>query len=400
MPPLSKKSSKRSKLSPRDDSAWATEQQIRRQRGEIACLECTQRKSKCNKQIPCQSCCKKGRAALCPNGTVPTGKRARSMLAQRDERIRQLENALSEAHAKYSTEPHPLLPPDLLGASQRERENDVGPPFAHDPAFVEHTPELVEASGTPFTSDSSASRSFETAGDSYCSSMIEDMQYPGSEELGFPWFEPHGSMASAEQMREELAWDQTPYPDTSSQFAASPQTLPPRHMQARLETPVLPSYSGEELGSPRPPQPSSVASLGQTQEMSNSTPTQFSAFFQMPPHVPSEVSARGGLAAGSSTSAHHGHRPPTFFTSSTASYHDAPFVAASTYHYRSQPHHLIQPPPRQHQPTHLDPPQSHPVLLFPSELAQLGPVAQGSELDQHQVSSTKFGFSMDNGYQG
>ncbi|KAI6041872.1 fungal-specific transcription factor domain-containing protein [Pisolithus marmoratus] len=83
------------------------------------------------------------------------------------ERIRQLEDALSELQAKHSMEPHPLLRPDLLGASQRD--DDVGDNLA----IVEETPELVEALGTLSVSEGGASRFFGPTGGSQCLLMIE-----------------------------------------------------------------------------------------------------------------------------------------------------------------------------------------------------------------------------------
>ncbi|KAI6118608.1 fungal-specific transcription factor domain-containing protein [Pisolithus croceorrhizus] len=161
--------------------ARKTEQ--KRYKKQMACAECTRRKIKCDKQIPCQSCQRRGCVALCPNGILTTGEGTRSIVAatehlyrwlgEKNERISQLEDALSELHAKHSTEPHPLLRPDPLGASQRE--NNVGPPFASDPAVVEHTPELVETMGTLFTSASGASRFFGPTGGSYCLLMIDDV---------------------------------------------------------------------------------------------------------------------------------------------------------------------------------------------------------------------------------
>ncbi|KAI6152890.1 hypothetical protein EDD17DRAFT_1634439 [Pisolithus thermaeus] len=211
-------------------------------------------------------------------------------------------------------------------------------------------------------------------------------------------------------------------------------------MQTLVEPVVLPPYRGEELGSTRFLQPGTAVGLRQDwmsypDDPSNSTLAQLSEPLQLPPHVPSEASAHGELAAGSSTSAwppepsdpypmanvaafraqahpqgyhpshdrydQHGHCPPTSAASSTVSYNDYPFAAANTYHYQSRPqHHPIHPLPRQHQPTHSDSPQYQPVSLAPSELAQHGPVAQESGLDQHWISSTQFGSPMGNGYKG
>ncbi|KAI5997755.1 hypothetical protein EDC04DRAFT_2584973 [Pisolithus marmoratus] len=156
-------------------NARGTEQ--KRNKGQRACAECTRLKIKCDKQIPCQSCHRRGCTALCPNGILPTGQGTRSIVAAMEylyhqltktsERVRQLEDALSELQAKHSTELHPLLRPELLGAS--EHDDSVGPPSTHDPAVAENTPELVEALGTWSISDSGVSHFFGPTGGSHVS---------------------------------------------------------------------------------------------------------------------------------------------------------------------------------------------------------------------------------------
>ncbi|KAI6165523.1 hypothetical protein EDD17DRAFT_1447257, partial [Pisolithus thermaeus] len=173
MPPATTKL-KLSRGDPGHDGKRARKTKQKRYKKQMACAECTRLKIKCDKQIPCQSCQRRGCVALCPNGILTTGEETRSIvaatehlhhrLAEKEERISQLEDALSELHAKYSTEPHPLLRPDPLGPSQRE--NSVCPPFASDPAVVEHIPGLVESMGTLFTSVSGASRFFGPTGGS------------------------------------------------------------------------------------------------------------------------------------------------------------------------------------------------------------------------------------------
>ena len=58
------------------------------------------------------------------------------------ERIQQLEDALGELHGRYSTEQHPLLRPDLVGANCQD---EGGPLVADDPV---HHSDLCEAFGT------------------------------------------------------------------------------------------------------------------------------------------------------------------------------------------------------------------------------------------------------------
>ncbi|KAI5997750.1 hypothetical protein EDC04DRAFT_2584967, partial [Pisolithus marmoratus] len=178
MPPAPTKPKLKHKSSHRDpgelDGTYAPETGRKRNSRQMACAECTRLKIKCDKQIPCQSCHRRGRAALCPNGILSTGQGTRVVLAATEhhhqlakmrERIRQLEEALSELQAKHSTEPHPLLQPDLFESSQRD--DGAGPLSAEDVAVEEHTPELVEALGTLSISDGGASRFFGPTGGSH-----------------------------------------------------------------------------------------------------------------------------------------------------------------------------------------------------------------------------------------
>ncbi|KAJ6606856.1 hypothetical protein B0H10DRAFT_2439911 [Mycena sp. CBHHK59/15] len=90
------------------------ELEVKRNRGEVSCAECRRLKIKCDKQIPCQSCVRRGCAALCPNGALATGQGTRFVLAATEhlhrkiarmgERIRALEDALTRLSGG-----HPLL---------------------------------------------------------------------------------------------------------------------------------------------------------------------------------------------------------------------------------------------------------------------------------------------------
>ncbi|KAI0917333.1 hypothetical protein AcV5_007828 [Taiwanofungus camphoratus] len=90
----------------------------------LSCGECRRLKLKCDRVFPCQSCCKRGCAEICPEGALTGGKGSRFILANTEqlhekikamsERIRQLEDALQVLHTQHSTEPHPLLRQELL----------------------------------------------------------------------------------------------------------------------------------------------------------------------------------------------------------------------------------------------------------------------------------------------
>ncbi|KAI6096571.1 hypothetical protein EDD16DRAFT_1719748 [Pisolithus croceorrhizus] len=88
------------------------------------------------------------------------------------ERNQQLESALSELQALHSTEPHPPLRPDPLGASQPE--DDAGPPSASDPVIVEHPPGFVEVMATLSVSDSGTSCFFGPTAGSHCLLLIDN----------------------------------------------------------------------------------------------------------------------------------------------------------------------------------------------------------------------------------
>ncbi|KAJ7095719.1 hypothetical protein B0H15DRAFT_826810 [Mycena belliarum] len=84
----------------------------------LSCKECRRLKLKCDRVFPCQSCCKRGCAEICPEGALQSGRGSRFILAnteqlhekitQLSDRVRQLEDGLESVQAE-----HPLLAPDL-----------------------------------------------------------------------------------------------------------------------------------------------------------------------------------------------------------------------------------------------------------------------------------------------
>ncbi|KAI0648019.1 hypothetical protein C8Q79DRAFT_953189 [Trametes meyenii] len=85
----------------------------------LSCGECRRLKLKCDRVFPCQSCCKRGCAEICPDGALTGGKGSRFILANTEQlhekikamsgRIRELEEALNEVQPA-----HHLLRDDLL----------------------------------------------------------------------------------------------------------------------------------------------------------------------------------------------------------------------------------------------------------------------------------------------
>ncbi|KAI0262363.1 fungal-specific transcription factor domain-containing protein [Gloeopeniophorella convolvens] len=155
----------------RQDGMHSREIEMKRNRGEISCAECRRLKIKCDKQIPCQSCQRRGCAALCPNGSLATGQGTRFVIAATEhlhrritrmsDRIRQLEDALSVLQASHSTEPHPLLRENFSVADSADKPEEQLQEEEEDaPADV------VNAFGTMSISDHGVSRFFGPTGGS------------------------------------------------------------------------------------------------------------------------------------------------------------------------------------------------------------------------------------------
>ncbi|RDB15770.1 putative transcriptional regulatory protein C1F7.11c [Hypsizygus marmoreus] len=109
----------------------------------LSCAECRRLKLKCSRVFPCSNCVKKGCAAICPTGSLTTGKGNRFVLAntealhekinQLSNRVRQLEDALAQSHSMNSSYTHPLLTEELLQIKRPlERERLDVPPSKDD----------------------------------------------------------------------------------------------------------------------------------------------------------------------------------------------------------------------------------------------------------------------------
>ncbi|KAF8172439.1 fungal-specific transcription factor domain-containing protein [Pholiota molesta] len=158
----------------RFDGSHGRELELKRNRGSVSCAECRRLKIKCDKQIPCQSCQRRGCAALCPNGSLATGQGTRFVLAATEHlhrrianlsgRIRLLEDALALLHAKHSTEPHPLLHEDLIQTDERDGEVEGGGEDVAGP--VAQSGDVLDAFGTLSISEHGISRFFGPTGGS------------------------------------------------------------------------------------------------------------------------------------------------------------------------------------------------------------------------------------------
>ncbi|KAJ8509272.1 hypothetical protein ONZ45_g8546 [Pleurotus djamor] len=192
---LKRRSSRREIDECKFDGTHARELEMKRNRGEVSCAECRRLKIKCDKRIPCQSCQRRGCAALCPNGSLATGQGTRFVLAATEhlhrrigklrERIRQLEGALGTLQAKQSSEPHPLLREDLLTVAGGEDglaaedgsmdEDGGGGSVGSNP-----NAEVLEVFGTLSISDHGISRFFGPTGGSESLLMASNDGSPAS----------------------------------------------------------------------------------------------------------------------------------------------------------------------------------------------------------------------------
>ncbi|EIW63909.1 uncharacterized protein TRAVEDRAFT_157688 [Trametes versicolor FP-101664 SS1] len=112
----------------------------------VSCAECRRLKLRCDRKVPCETCTKRGCAALCPDGQLITGgKGTRQAVADVEDlknkidqlkgRSAALENALRTIQAAISDEPHPLL---------REGENGAG-----SGGSAAESPSSSHANGSP-----------------------------------------------------------------------------------------------------------------------------------------------------------------------------------------------------------------------------------------------------------
>ncbi|PVG02732.1 hypothetical protein CPB86DRAFT_537750 [Serendipita vermifera] len=107
-----------------------------------ACAECKRLKLKCDKQLPCGACVRRGCSSICPDGQLVAGRGTRFILSNTKElheeitalqaRIQELESALAELQSQLTPEPHPLLQQSLKVVSEslkpeKEAPKDITP---------------------------------------------------------------------------------------------------------------------------------------------------------------------------------------------------------------------------------------------------------------------------------
>ncbi|KAF6750634.1 fungal-specific transcription factor domain-containing protein [Ephemerocybe angulata] len=260
MPPeqkvkLKRRSSRKELDEFRFDGTHARELEMKRNRG--TCAECRRLKIKCDKQIPCQSCQRRGCTALCPNGSLSTGQGTRFVLAATEHlhkrisklsnRVRQLEDALATLQAKHSSEPHPLLHADLISASQPSNEwnEDVTMDVGDDYDEPAGDKEVIDAFGTLSISQHGVSRFFgPTGGSEVRAPSLLLPPNPDSWSPPEPSLVKHGyTVLRFTGRRSRCGRRLWPAADLfSSSFPFTPISQPPASVQALIEREHLPKW--------------------------------------------------------------------------------------------------------------------------------------------------------------
>ncbi|KAH9170530.1 fungal-specific transcription factor domain-containing protein [Lactarius sanguifluus] len=128
----------------------------------VSCAECRRLKLRCDRNVPCEKCTKRGCAAICPNGSLATGRtNNRFVLANTEQlhtqiesmtrRIQELENGLGTVYATISKEKHPLLSGEdtsTQGSSSTDIPMfaDPSPPVETDPSV--YGDDVIDCFGT------------------------------------------------------------------------------------------------------------------------------------------------------------------------------------------------------------------------------------------------------------
>ncbi|KAH9946509.1 hypothetical protein B0H21DRAFT_693617 [Amylocystis lapponica] len=156
----------------------------KRKRGatRLSCAECRRLKLRCDRAIPCGSCVKRGCSAICPDGSLTTGKGNRSVhpfvlastqelhekIAQLSHRIRDLEDGLRQSHSSQTMDQHPLLSDDLLSIKAPiQRDGLPQPSSANASATDELGVDVVDSFGSLAISDTGRTNYFGQATSSW-----------------------------------------------------------------------------------------------------------------------------------------------------------------------------------------------------------------------------------------
>ncbi|OBZ66412.1 GTP-binding protein Rho3 [Grifola frondosa] len=155
----------------------------------LSCAECRRLKLRCDRAIPCGSCVKRGCAAICPDGSLTTGKGNRFVLASTQDlhekinqlatRVRELEDALRVSHGLHSLESHPLLSEDLLRIKapiQRDNLLQNATSSTNGSSHDDQNADVVDSFGSLAISDTGRTNYFGQATSSWYYLTNEDNQ--------------------------------------------------------------------------------------------------------------------------------------------------------------------------------------------------------------------------------
>ncbi|KAJ7636037.1 fungal-specific transcription factor domain-containing protein [Mycena polygramma] len=180
----------------------------------LSCLECRRLKLKCSRVFPCSNCVKKGCAAICPDGSLTTGKGNRFVLANTEvlhdkiselaTRVRQLEDGLAQSHALHSLQPHPLLAPDLLNIKRPLERERVEAPAKQEKLDAAQN-EGVDAMGSLSISDGGRSTFFGQAANSWY--LLQNEEHAGDED---------GQATAEPAMPTDIPWIAYAFPFTAN----------------------------------------------------------------------------------------------------------------------------------------------------------------------------------------
>ncbi|KAH9933330.1 fungal-specific transcription factor domain-containing protein [Fomitopsis serialis] len=197
----------------------------KRRNAPLSCAECRRLKLRCSRVFPCASCVKKGCAAICPDGHLTTGKGNRFVLAntealhdkitQLSSRVRQLEDALEQAHGKTSLELHPMLTEELRQIKRPlERESQEELPQSADTEAAE----VIDAVGSLSITDSGLTKFYGTTANAWYLLQNEEGDEDAIENpqsilpTSLPWLSYAFPLASL--YFKHAAWMYTPIPES------------------------------------------------------------------------------------------------------------------------------------------------------------------------------------------
>ncbi|KZV72233.1 hypothetical protein PENSPDRAFT_629068 [Peniophora sp. CONT] len=153
---------------------------LRRIKSGLSCAECRRSKLKCDRSFPCQSCVRRGCAAICPDGTLTATKGNKVLMAHAERltqqvksmssRIKELEAAL--ANTQNGSQMHPLL----RDAGSRDDMAVLG---ELESTFAAEMDEVSDTIGSLSISQDGKTRYHgETTSSEYLQSLMDESEHP------------------------------------------------------------------------------------------------------------------------------------------------------------------------------------------------------------------------------